>query len=388
MLKLIQNARIFDPDPVGLKSVLIGGGQILHIGDDPLQALEMQAAKVDVHDAQGAMVIPGLIDTHAHLTGGGGEDGPATRVPAPFMTRFIEAGITTVVGVLGTDGTTRTMRDLVATTYGLRQEGLSAYCYTGSYELPVKTLMGSVRDDLVFVDPVIGVGELAISDHRSSQPALQEILRVASDCHVGGMMAQKAGILHLHLGDGARGLDLVRQALDATEIPARTFHPTHVNRQKVLFEEAIELAGQGCTVDVTAFEVGDEGYNVEDAIELWWDRKCPPAHLTVSSDGGGCLPEFDAHGHMTAMDVGKPISVFHALRQLLQRGHAPEQVLPFFTANAADLLRLSFKGRIRAGKDADLVILDASFQVSDVMAGGQWMMQEKVITHPGLFESS
>src|SRR5205085_7564452 len=137
-----------------------------------------------------------------------------------------------VVGLLGTDGATRTIRDLVGRTLGLREEGISAWCYTGNYQVPVQTLTGSVRDDIVFIDPIIGVGELAISDHRSSQPTLDELLRVASDVHVAGMMSGKAGVLHLHLGDGPRGLELVRRALDGSELPPRVFHPTHVNRQR------------------------------------------------------------------------------------------------------------------------------------------------------------
>ena len=105
-------------------------------------------------------------------------------------------------------------------------------------------LTGSVRSDLVLLEPLLGIGELAISDHRSSQPTLDEILRLAADAHVAGLMTGKAGILHLHLGDGPRGLELVRRALEQSEIPARVFNPTHVNRRKALFAEAVE-SGQG-----------------------------------------------------------------------------------------------------------------------------------------------
>src|SRR4029077_9089015 len=119
--------------------------------------------------------------------------------------------------------TTRSVAGLVAAALAIREEGLSAWCWTGSYEVPPITLTGSVRSDIVFVDPILGVGEVAISDHRSSQPTLDELVRLAADCHVAGLMSGKAGVLHLHLGDGPRGLDLVRAVLDATELPARIF---------------------------------------------------------------------------------------------------------------------------------------------------------------------
>ncbi len=74
---------------------------------------------------------------------------------------------------------------------------------------------------------------------------------------MGGLMTGKAGIVHLHLGVGARA-DLVRRALEQSELPLRVFNPTHVNRRRALFEEALELAERGCTIDITAFPVAED----------------------------------------------------------------------------------------------------------------------------------
>ncbi len=73
-----------------------------------------------------------------------------------------------MVGLLGTDDLTRSTSSLVAQVYALRESGISAYCYTGGYHVPLTTLTESVRSDLVHIEPILGVGELAISDHRSS----------------------------------------------------------------------------------------------------------------------------------------------------------------------------------------------------------------------------
>ncbi len=210
-LTLLNNAEVFSPDPLGRRQVLVGGGSILALGPELGQ---IDPSLCQVIDLGGARLVPGLLDAHVHLTGGGGEAGPSSRVPEVQLTDLSRAGVTTAVGVLGTDGTTRSVAALVASTLGLREQGLSAWCWTGSYELPPLTLTGSVRSDIVFVDPIIGVGEVAISDHRSSQPTLDELARLAADCHVAGMMSGKAGILHLHLGDGPRGLELVRRLLE------------------------------------------------------------------------------------------------------------------------------------------------------------------------------
>lgn len=369
MLTLLRNAEVFDPQPRGRLDLLVGGERVLAMAP----RIEPPSVPVDVRDLGGARVIPGLVDAHVHVTGGGGESGPASRVPRVLASQLTAAGITSVVGLLGTDGTTRTVADLVATTLGLRAEGLSAWCWTGSYEVPPITLTGSVRSDIVFVDPILGVGEVAISDHRSSQPTFDELVRLAADCHVSGLMSGKAGVLHLHLGDGPRGLALVRRALDETELPARTFHPTHVNRQKRLFEEAVALARRGCTIDVTAFPADEESWSAEDAIERYLATDAPPSRITCSSDGGGCLPTFDAEGRMTHFDIGRPGAMTDALVALLDRGHALEKVLPVFTANPAALLRLPRKGKIAVGDDADLVVLDAENRVSEVMARGRYV---------------
>lgn len=383
---LLRDAHVFAPEDLGLRQVLVAAGRVLWIGvaDDAAPSLP----GLEIVDLGGKRLIPGLIDAHAHVTGGGGEGGFATRVPPVPLSAFTAAGVTTVVGVLGTDDLARSPGELLASTYALREQGLAAHCWCGGYHVPPATLTGSVRGDIVYLDPVLGVGELAISDHRSSQPTFDEFVRIASECHVAGLMTGKAGVLHLHLGDGARGLELVRRALDDTELPPRVFHPTHVNRRKALFEEALALARRGCTVDVTAFPVedGEDAWSAEDAWERYRAAGAPPERLTISSDAGGCLPTFDEEGRLRRMDVGASRALAEALRTLLARGHALDAVLPAFTSNVARLLRLPGKGRVAAGGDADLVVLDADGGIADVMAQGAWHVRDGAVVRRGPFE--
>ena len=388
VITLLRRAEIYAPDPLGARDILIAAGKVVAMGRDiePPRSVE-----VDVVDVAGAPLVPGLVDAHVHLTGGGGESGPSSRVPPMALTDLSLAGVTTCVGLLGTDTTTRSIESLVARALGLRHEGLSAFCWTGGYEIPPRTLTGSVRRDIVFVDPIIGAGEIAISDHRSSQPTKDEILRLAADCHVAGMMSGKAGVLHLHVGDGERGLALIRAALETSELPASVFHPTHVNRQQRLFEEAAALAvASGVTVDVTAFPVeeNDPGLSAADAITQWIERGLPRTRLTCSSDGAGCLPVFDAEGRVASMDVGSPRTLADTLATLVARGHRLGDVLPFFTSHVAAVLRLATKGSIRVGGDADLVILGPRAEVRDVMAGGRWLVREGAPVVRGPFEKA
>jgi beta-aspartyl-dipeptidase (metallo-type) len=390
-MQLIRNADVYAPEPLGVQQLLLGGGKVLWIGRE-LAALPV-ALPVEVIDLDGRRLIPGLIDGHVHVTGGGGEAGFSTRVPAPMLSRYTRAGVTSVVGLLGTDDVARSTRELVASIYALREQGLNAWGYSGGYHLPPTTLTGSVRGDIVFAEPLIGVGEIAISDHRSSQPTLDELLRLASEAHVAGLMTGKAGIVHLHLGDGARGLELVRRALEQSELPARVFNPTHVNRRKALFAEAVELARRGCSIDITAelpsgapVAEGEDAWSAADALQQYLDSGAPVELVTISSDAGGCLPCFDHDGRVCGMAVGESGALLATLNELLGRGLAMAEALPAFTSNPARLLRLAGKGRIAAGADADLVALDANGAASDVLIAGVTHVRAGEVQRRGIFE--
>ena len=386
MLTLLRNAELYDPAPQGRQHLLVAGETLVWVGRE-LPTLDRSLGVVE-EDLEGRRVIPGLIDGPVHRTGGGGEAGPHTRVPPVALSRLTAGGVTTAVGVLGTDDTVRTTAELVTVARGLIQEGLTAFCHTGGYHVPPTTATGSVRLDIVLIDLVIGVGEIAISDHRSSQPTLDELLRLAADAHVGGLMSGKAGIVHLHVGDGPAGLEPVRQALARSELPPAVFNPTHVNRKRRLFDEAMALADQGCTVDLTAFPVeeGEDAWRAEEALVRYLDAGLPPTRITVSSDGGGCLPVFDAEGRVSAMEVGAPSAAGDTLRELLCAGQPLERVLPAFTSNPARLLRLGRKGHLEAGADADLVVLDRAGAVADVMARGRWHVRGGRAVTRGMFE--
>lgn len=379
MIQVLRNAQVYAPQSLGLKDVFIAGSKIIGVVDAGCEFKLPDGVEVVEHDVLGRRLIPGLVDCHAHITGGGGEDGASTKVAAPLAETYFAAGVTSVVGLLGTDDITRSTEELLAGVRALREEGLSVWCWTGGYHYPLTTLTGSPREDIVHLDAVIGVGELAISDHRSSQLTLDEVLRTASDCHVGGLIARKAGVLHLHLGDGKRGLDLIRQALEQSELPARVFHPTHVNRQRALFDEALELTKLGCHIDVTAFPIedGDGAISAADALREYLASDLPDNLISVSSDGGGCLPVFDEQGRMVKYDVGTSASLLEALNDLTGSGVALDCALPAFTSNPAEHLRLDGKGRIAVGYDADLVVLNDDGSVASVFTAAETHYKNK-----------
>ncbi len=385
--KLIKNANIYAPKSLGICNILIANEAIVYIGSEmPILPYNMDIA---VKDICGATVIPGFIDAHAHIIGGGGETGYNSSIAPVEISKFTSAGVTSLVGLLGTDDLVKDTKSLVARTYALRSEGLSAWCYTGGYHFPLTTLTGDAKSDIVFIDPVIGIGELALSDHRSSQIKQSDFFNIASQAYVAGLMTGKAGIVHIHMGDGERGLAMIRDALSITEIPPRVFNPTHINRNKELFNEALLLSKQGCNIDITAFPKGDndDGFSAAEAFIRYRDGGCCMDKITISSDSGGCLPHFDKFGNLLHMGVGDSSTLIITLKELVAFGIKIEDILPALTSNLANLLRLNKKGMIKQGNDADLIVLDDKNNIKDVMARGNWHICDGDVNIYGTYEN-
>ncbi len=385
---LLRNPEILAPESRGRADILLAGGRVERIE----AGLSLPAGLAEVVDASAFVAVPGFIDCHVHVLGGGGEGGYATRTPELRLSDAVRGGVTTIVGCLGTDGVTRSLPGLLAKARGLDEEGLTAFIYSGHYSVPLQAMTGGIERDLLLIDKVIGAGEVAVSDHRSTQPTFDELARVAAETRRGGILSGKAGVVNVHLGDGPRGLSLLRRVVEETEIPPTQFLPTHMNRNPALFAEAIEWVRDGGLADFTTSTVPayiEEG-EVKAALALrrMIDAGVPVANLTFSSDGQGSLPRFDAAGRLAGLDVGRVTSLFDAVREAVrEHGVSLETALSLITANPARILKLAGKGRLAEGADADLVLLDpASLAVSGVIARGRWMMRDGELLARGTFE--
>jgi beta-aspartyl-dipeptidase (metallo-type) len=390
MFILIQDGEIFAPESLGKKDILLAGQKVAVLEDTIPTGFQLP--NLQVISAKDNFVVPGFIDSHVHILGGGGEGGFATRTPEITLTDITRAGVTTVVGCLGTDGFGRSLISLLAKARALEEEGVSTYVYVGSYQVPVRTITGRIEDDLMLIDKFIGVGEVAISDHRSSQPTIDEIARIAASARVGGMLSGKAGIVNIHLGDGARKLAFLEEIVAKTEIPITQFLPTHINRNPDLFDQGIEYANRGGYVDLTASTTPQslrEGeVKCSHGLKIMLERGVSSENITFSSDGQGSLPEFNAKGEFLGLGVGSCQSLFEEFRDAVLEDQIDLSIaLKIVTSNPASILKLSHKGRVRVGFDADLILLDKeTLAIDSVIAKGQPMILHKEILHKGTFE--
>lgn len=358
-LTLLRNANIYAPQPLGQRDLLLGAGHVL--------AMELRLdapAGTAIVDVAGAIVCPGFIDSLVHVSGGGGEGGFATRTQA--LTDPMEAlrvGTTTVIGALGTDDVTRSLADLLASARALTEKGLSAYSLTGSYQVPVTTLTGSIRSDLVLIHDMIGVGEIAIADHRGSHPDVGELARVAAEARVGGMLAGKRGLVLVHVGDAEEGLQVLHAVTDRHPMPASQWHPTHLNRHAGLLAQARAWVQRGGSIDLTTsttpslVAAGDIPAGV--ALARLLQQGLPAARITMSSDGHASLPHYDSAGELLAIDVAPLSSLHAALVNAVQAHGVPlATALETVTQTPAALWGLRDRGQIRVGAAADLLVLD------------------------------
>ena len=371
---LLKNAEVYAPDRLGKRDVLIGGGTILAVEKD----LSPNLPDVRVYDAEGKILAPGFLDQHVHIIGGGGEGGPHTRTPELLLSDAVKAGVTTLVGLLGTDGVTRTMEALIAKTKSLNNEGITAFCLTSAYQYPPVTLTGSVMRDIVYISEVLGC-KLAISDHRGSHPTRDEIIRLVSDVRMAGLLSGKPGILHIHTGAAPEGIEPIMEIVRTTDIPPRHFRPTHLGRH---LEQAIAFTRLGGYSDITAGE--DTPAMIHQILE-----EAAVERITMSSDSNGSMPKWDGkRERIIGMGVGKMTDLYRAVRRMAAEENVPlERVLPLITSNVAKALDLyPKKGAVQAGSDADLVLLDQDLNIDGVIARGRCMMLRGEVLVKGTFE--
>lgn len=372
---LIKNVRLYSEEEEP-QDILCCGKDIIAIGKDINCSLPIDVTV----DGGGKVAIPGYIDMHVHVTGGGGEGGFANQVPPLRLSELIRAGETTVVGLLGTDGTTRCVENLLAKTKSYNEEGWTAYCLTGSYELPSPTITGSVTKDIALISEIIGV-KVCISDHRSSAPTEQELIRLATEARMGGLLSNKPGVMHMHVGKGRDELRTIIDIVKNTEIPVSVFRPTHMGRHP---EQGAEFAKLGGYVDFTSGDYPETA--AKQIIEAM--KGIPFEQMTLSSDGNGSMPKWNEKHELIGISAGKVSSNHEVIRCLVRNhGFRLSEAIKLLTENPAKSLNMyPYKGLLAKGSCADVLLLDQELNIDTVVANGKLFLENKELKYIPRFE--
>ena len=371
---LLKNVDVYDPIHKGKKDIFIANEKIALVEEN----MELDIPDLVEIDGSELIAVPGFIDQHVHVTGGGGEGGFHSRTPELMLSNVIKAGVTTLVGLLGTDSHTRSIENLLAKTKALKNEGITAYCLTGAYEYPYVTLTGSVAKDIVYIDEIIGC-KLAISDHRCSRPTKEELIRLISDIRIAALVSGKVGELHLHVGGIGNTLKDIMEIVEEAEVPIKHFRPTHMDCH---LEQAVEFMEMGGWADFTA-----EPDKAEDLYHVI--QKAGIEKMTVSSDSNGSIPVWnEKRDAVVDVKVGGMEPLFEVIRNLIRDfGVDLETAIQLITSNVAKALEIyPTKGALLPGSDADIVLLDKDLNIDTVMAKGKLMMKHKNLLAKGTFE--
>lgn len=384
MIKLILNADVYGPEHIGIRDILISGDKIADI--KPSLKEFKNIGGVETFDANGMRTMPGYIDQHQHITGGGGESGYSSRVPEISLSDNINVGVTTVLGMLGTDNITRTLENVLGKARGLEEEGISTFMLTGSYSLPSVTMTGSITRDIVLIDKVIGA-KIAISDHRSSNITDDEFIRICSDARVGGVLSGKAGLTVIHMGLGTRGFKYLYSLIENSDVPIKNILPTHVGRSEELFMEAINYAKCGGNIDITAGQSGIVGETARQ-VALAIEQGVSVERITISSDAFGSQPVFNEAKECIGMTYTIPNVIHKEISIMIEDYKIPfEDAISLATKNVAKIMGLQGrKGEISKGADADIIIWDKNNEVNSVFAKGVLVKSNGKLLVKGRFE--
>ncbi len=369
MFKIIKSGRIYSPDDLGQKDILIANDTIISVEDQGSTNLPFP---VEIYDAAGKIILPGIIDPHVHFIGGGGSSGLNSRTKEIAFEKIIEAGVTTAVGCLGFDRTSRTLKTLLLKTRGLEESGMTAFMLTGSYSLPSLTITGSVEEDLILIDKVIGV-KLALGETLANSPEIRDIRNLLAECLRGAHLGGKAGFLQIHMGiQGKVWKKPFMEILQELKIPFSQVVFTHVNRSLDTLEEFMGYVQAGGYIDLTASYTPAErpgSLTVLESLKRLIRAGIPLDHVTMSSDSNATRMLPDKRIKYLPIQT-----IFQVTKELWQSGEIPRsQVVRFVTENPARALGLErIKGGLEPGKHADLIIIQDPFELDGVMLKGKW----------------
>ncbi len=383
MFKLMKNGHVYAPEDLGIKDILMWEDRIIKIGENLTIPAGFEGPEFDL---SGKIIIPGIVDTHVHITGGGGEGGFTTRTSEITFEEIAEAGVTTLVGVLGTDGYARRVEDVLVKCMALREEGFDCYFLTGSYTFPITTMRGSVAEDIIFNEYCLGTGEVAHCDHRGSLMRYEEFTRLAADTRNGARLAGIKGVLNIHLGNYPNPADFFIRACEEDITFRPLIVPTHVTRKYDVFDSCLKFLEYGGQIDITAGSDPDpsqKSYGSVEGLEIIYKKYGTLDRVSMTSDGNGSAPIWDELGNMIGMGKGSSKVLLADLKKATKNGIIPfEETLRTITTIPAQVYGLkNSAGRIVENGTANFAVLDENLDLVETILNGNlvWLKGKGVV---------
>ncbi|MBU1154645.1 MAG: beta-aspartyl-peptidase [Proteobacteria bacterium] len=379
MITIIRNVHVYSPEDLGVQDVLIVGKQIHAVGGDfDLWAKLPETTEID---GTGKLLVPGFVDSHVHILGGGGAAGFGSRGPETSFSETVLAGTTTVVGVVGVDQEGRDLKTLYAKTKSLEFRGITAKMFTCGFDTEV-TITGSIKSDIYLLDNVIGA-KCCVSDRRGAQTTYEDLKKAMATAALGGLLSRKAGVLHIHMGDAPAGLMPVIEAQQETAVMIKNIVPTHINRNELLMEQGLTWTKNGGVVDFTPCIYPPDfkrATKTAQAVSEYLKAGVPIEQITISTDANGV---HTIHGFERMARNPMDLMYKEFLDMIKGEGISMTDCLKCVSTNVARVLRLEEKGKVAPGMDADLMLLDPeSLEIKMVIALGVKLVENGRLVSP------
>lgn len=386
---LLTGGTVFAPDELGTADILSVSGGIASIsapGALAPDAVSDILGDVSIIDCTGSLVMPGLVDSHLHILGGGGGQGFDTRIPELPADAILEAGITTCVGMPGVDTISKPPTALLARAAALNQQGVRAVAMAGGFHWPAPTVTGDLFRDLYALPQLVGV-KVALGERIATAPGVAELARLLSELEWLAGATGRAALLHAHLGTRNSAAVLIREALHHSGAAPERVHLTHANYTRDTLAAAIELGGLGCLIDVNPLLNPDRvagSVDPVDAVRQLLDAGIPVERLTLSTDGNASVPRVTPSG--TRETFSYQLGLLGTVRDLVASGVVGvASAISLVTRNPARALRLNPVGTLAVDAPADLLVTDSGFSVRHVISGGELVVRDGRAVSPSQF---
>jgi dihydroorotase len=384
---LVRGGRVIDPasGSDGLLDVLVDGPAIAAVGRD------LSAAAALTIDASGLVVVPGLIDMHVHLREPGYEaketiatgaraavrggfasvcampnTNPVNDRPETIARVLTEARRVALANVLPIAAITRgSLGEELVDMAACAAAGAVAFSDDGrpvpSADLMRRALLAAAATGSLIVDHcedrtlaangVMNEGAAAARLGLPGIPPASEDTVVARDIALAEVLGARVHIAHLSTAGGVR---LVRQARRRGVRVSAEATPHHL----LLTDEAVRAADANFKMNPPLRSAADAAALIEGLATGVVD--------VIATDHAPHTEAEKARGFMEAPFgiVGLETAVPLVLDRLVRPGIIPlGRVVELLSVAPARLLGLGAKGRIAAGADADLTIIDLDLPV-------------------------
>lgn len=360
----LRNGRLFtatDEPIIEGGTVAIRDATIIAVGRDEDVVLGEDTRVIDV---RGAFVMPGLIDTHVHVT-------EALLLDEPILPAWLRAGITTIRDTGTIWQGPELLRTLVAKQEVAPRLIATGGLFTAPGGYPTSRGAAATAGSMIVADAAE-----AIRAVHATIDAGAEFIKVAVET------GRPGGTLHLDAGEPTLSLDLVR-AITATAHERGVSVTAHVTNE---WELRRALDGGVDSLAHTPIDLIPE-----DLLRRIIDGPIPMSSTGNIWNGGEFttnvqtnIARVHAGGGVVAMGTDFPFQV-HAgiplgeLQILSGAGLSNAQILRSATRDAALMCGRSDLGTLEAGRTADVIVvggaplsrLDDLERVSMVLQAGR-----------------